>query len=402
MLFIWDIHLTPRYKDLILGTVEDYIKHYSEEKNIIFLGDFVYHFSYHRPSLLALFDLFLRLIEQWKELYILAGNHDRLGADFVFAEAEKVLKTQHESKLHIITTPEQHTIEGQDFLFLPYLLSRDWYTPKQDQYSSFPDRLLACKDSTNKHEIDSYLLNTYLQDKISQNKELTIVHHYYLANTKLTGIKSQFHYKDKAISPHFLENNNLTLISGHIHHGFSMHNYLCLGSVWSTSPGESNYYQFLWQYNTTTKQRVLQHVATNPYLVIEGDDAIDKQKIKELRTSIQSKTKQDFSSSQFHISFNFVELPLERTTLTIRSDNLSYDTLEESIPRELRQDLHTVQLKQSRITLDDALSELVDNSDDFGSSWSNWKQLLQDYIDKKYGDKSQEYFDILEELEIKL
>jgi len=49
----------------------------------------VYHFAYDRNALLQLYKLFLELFEQGKDVYILAGNHDRLGNSFVFEEAQK-------------------------------------------------------------------------------------------------------------------------------------------------------------------------------------------------------------------------------------------------------------------------------------------------------------------------
>jgi hypothetical protein len=41
-----------------------FVQKNNHEQNIIFVGDYVYHFSYHRPSLLALLDFFLELTEQ--------------------------------------------------------------------------------------------------------------------------------------------------------------------------------------------------------------------------------------------------------------------------------------------------------------------------------------------------
>jgi len=87
MLLIGDIHITSRYKDKILGTLHDWIDRNPGEKNIIFLGDYVYHFSYDRNALLSLYNFFLRLaFEEKKNVYVLAGNHDRLGNAFIFEE----------------------------------------------------------------------------------------------------------------------------------------------------------------------------------------------------------------------------------------------------------------------------------------------------------------------------
>jgi calcineurin-like phosphoesterase len=74
----------------LLEQIKAFVASQPEEKNLIFLGDFVYHFSYDRGALLALFELFLELYTQGKNLYILAGNHDRLGNSFVYEEGKQV------------------------------------------------------------------------------------------------------------------------------------------------------------------------------------------------------------------------------------------------------------------------------------------------------------------------
>lgn len=78
MLVIGDIHLQARRADEIIQQIRCYIQQHPDEDTILFLGDYVYHFSYHRKSLLQLFAMFGRLYQQGKTVYILAGNHDRL------------------------------------------------------------------------------------------------------------------------------------------------------------------------------------------------------------------------------------------------------------------------------------------------------------------------------------
>ncbi len=81
---------------------------------------------------------------QGKHVYILAGNHDRLGNTFVFEEAKQlfeVLQTttplDTKGKLQFITTPTFTTIQGEPILFLPYMLptpiSYDIYEPKKSE-----------------------------------------------------------------------------------------------------------------------------------------------------------------------------------------------------------------------------------------------------------------------------
>ena len=134
MLLIWDIHITSRYKDQIIANIKDFVASNPNEKTIIFLGDFVYHFSYDRNALLALYEFFLELFTEGKEIYVLAGNHDWLGETFVFHEAQQAFSLLNQEinarkigsmwlgGLHFITEPCFKEIEWENVLFLPYYL----------------------------------------------------------------------------------------------------------------------------------------------------------------------------------------------------------------------------------------------------------------------------------------
>jgi hypothetical protein len=188
----------------------------------------VYHFSYHRLSLLALLDLFLLYARQDKHIYILAGNHDRLGQHFVYAEAEKILYHHNHNNhhIHFITQPCIKQIEDQNVIFMPYLLSRSGYTPQSESYD-FDDELMACRNTSHPQTHASYLLNCCISDMLAtleiqnnehqiddhSNNKTILIHHYYTANTRFPGIKAVFGYKDIAISPHRLDHHGLRIIS---------------------------------------------------------------------------------------------------------------------------------------------------------------------------------------------
>lgn len=88
MLIVGDIHMTGRQQDPILTTLQEFVAAHPDEQHILFLGDYVYHFSYERKSLLALFGFFVELYKQGKSVWILAGNHDRIQEHFVFTEGK--------------------------------------------------------------------------------------------------------------------------------------------------------------------------------------------------------------------------------------------------------------------------------------------------------------------------
>ena len=130
MLLFWDLHINSRISDRVLEVIKDRISQNSDEQNLIFLWDYVYHFSYDREALLKLYSFFLELYQWWKNVYILAWNHDWLGNTFVFEEAKRtydIIKNvfhgdENGGKIEFITQPKVEQIEWENILFLPYCL----------------------------------------------------------------------------------------------------------------------------------------------------------------------------------------------------------------------------------------------------------------------------------------
>jgi hypothetical protein len=64
MLFFGDIHITSKHASHIINHIIDTVSAMPDEKNIIFLGDYVYHFTYDRKALLQLFSCFIDLAKK--------------------------------------------------------------------------------------------------------------------------------------------------------------------------------------------------------------------------------------------------------------------------------------------------------------------------------------------------
>jgi hypothetical protein len=125
---------------------------YPDEQNIIFLGDYVYHFSYDRNALMSLYHFFLELFKAGKHVYILAGNHDWLGNTFVFEEAKKAFAL-FESNIHFITEPMLKEIEGEKIFFLPYFIDTENAKREMGNVIRSPLSVLpSLLDSPNKNE----------------------------------------------------------------------------------------------------------------------------------------------------------------------------------------------------------------------------------------------------------
>ena len=119
MLRIGDIHITSGYKDRIIDELRRVVADAGEE-SVVFLGDYVYHFSYDRRALLAFVDLLMELQCEGRVVYVLAGNHDWLQGHFVYQEAQRVVESLGGDSIHFITEPVWKEIDGEWILFLPY------------------------------------------------------------------------------------------------------------------------------------------------------------------------------------------------------------------------------------------------------------------------------------------
>jgi DNA repair exonuclease SbcCD nuclease subunit len=394
MLLIWDIHIHPRYGDSLIQMLRDFVQKNNHETHIIFVGDYVYHFSYHRPSLLVLLDFFLELTEQWKTIYVLAGNHDRLGQHFVYAEAEKIqnLKSKIQTQtLHFITTPQIIRIESEDIFFLPYMLN--W--KDTDELNEYISKTINDWENREKTITLSKLWNSKSLSK------LTLIHHYYVAETAFPGLKVKFTYKDLALQPRWLDDERLVLISGHIHHAFSYKNYLCVGAVWSTSPVEINQLQYLFSYNATTQQLSAYQVALNPYLQCEREGGqISHDFLHTQWDHLITAQKGYFASSQFDKEIVDAQLPVDRVTLSLVSNELHYEQLPALCDNRLTDTLRDIKLKRKYDTLDLSIEQLTNETQNFSDWRGDRKQLLDDYLTQKFGDRKAVYEAMLKEVGI--
>lgn len=421
MLLIWDIHIHPRHSDGIVQMLRDFVKANDHEQHIVFVGDYVYHFSYHRPSLLALLDFFLELVQMGKTVYVLAGNHDRLGQHFVYAEAEKILSplTPRDrggsplswwptgrkdsncrsaggevggGSLHFITSPQIVHIESEDVFFLPYMLSRK----DSDELNQFVNNMVASYELWVMGDGYETTRNPIHSQPIAS---LTIIHHYYVAETAFPGLKVKFGYKDLALSPRWLDDERVRLISGHIHHPFSYKNYLCVGAVRSTSPQEINQLQYLFAYNLTTGEAIAHQVAYNTYLQIEHPSSmIDEKFLQSFRARLQSHHQDNLQAGQKSMTIVPCVLDVAKISLAVMSNQLEYDTLHEQIAPQLMQWLSDVKLKRSYESSDLIVAQLIDETQNFSSWRGDRKQLLDDYLTQKFGDRKSIYEEMLREV----
>lgn len=406
MLLIGDIHINYKEKDYILTALREGINQHSEEKNIIFLGDFVYSFWYDRTSLLELYDFFLELYNQKKNLYILAGNHDRLKDTFVFEEGKKtweIFNQNHENSeqsINFITEPLLKTIEGEKILFLPHVIKfnlNNFPGIEDLQTETYKETI----QKNNKNLTLSADLNLILEYFKKKEESFTVMHHYYFEKTEFPWQKATFSEKDGAIQKHRLNDPNIKFISGHLHKSFFFQNYLCIGSVRATSPTETNQLKGIW--TKKNDQYTFHEMDIKTYLEInkKGDATpISTEDIDKMFTTLQKEFQEN--TTWLKGDYDFIQQHhLKNISISILADSLEYseENVQKLISNELEKEIHDFKIKKkfekSEITI-----EWIENSEELITSMKEWKVLLKQLLQQRYPDQYQEYEDLLHELKI--
>lgn len=407
MLLIWDIHITSKRSDILLQELRAYFVEHAD-REVVFLGDFVYHFNYDRKAMLAVYDLLLELYKQGRKVVVLAGNHDRLQNSFVFEEAKKafdILADHTSHKEHVweilfVTKPQFVELWGMQCLLYPY------HIPVESEYDNtyFAELL----ESDHQQEQRSGRANSALYDMIQWWRDektgqtyLPIFHHRYIAGQAFPGQFATFGYKSPALSKEFLDASDLRLISGHLHQPFVFQNYLCVGSVWHTSPLEINQSKFLYQRDTDNDVLVATHIQVNPYIRIESSEHIlnNQDLLDKLDEYHQTMSSHMQEWSREVRVWERKPLPISQSTLTLVTDQW-YDQMSGLIDDDLRAQFRDVKLKKHTKSLP-ALVQLLDTSTkDLEHRLSDWKTLLQSFLDQKYGVESDAYKSILDDLQV--
>lgn len=431
MLLIWDVHIYHKFADKIIANIRKYIDSNPNDDDIVFLGDFVYHFAYHRRSILQLFDLFVDLYSAGKNVYILSGNHDRLWENFVFAEGKSAFDVLSRALLSkqksynttfsddknnnssnssfgdiiFITKPLLKQVGDEKVLFLPnsifdiYDSKALWEKLANIQNHPIHDDIAELLNSKNKNEFQSGQINLFLAQNTSDTN-LLVVHHHYIAQTSFPGIKSKFNYKDIAIHPRFLDQPNIRLLSGHLHQVFVVKNYFCTGSIWHTSPSELDHYKIFCKLNGWILSYTTNHI--NPYISLDYEsEPIQKSHILKKLTQIKDWLEQSLVSNQvWSIGQDNMDIPdIKICNIQINADT-DYQNIDNIVESWFVSEVYDFRLKKISKNKSWNLDDLNMKDMKLGESIEDWKTLLQDYLTIKFADQKQNYLEILQKLDI--
>ena len=423
MLLFWDLHINSRISDRVLEVIKDRISQNSDEQNLIFLWDYVYHFSYDREALLKLYSFFLELYQWWKNVYILAWNHDWLGNTFVFEEAKRtydIIKNvfhwdENGGKIEFITEPKVENVEWEDILFLPYCLeindviSSDNEKSINDKVDFSPtvrndleNTVNTLSKSQNKNEKFSAELNKLLLEYYQKYGKLTVIHHYYTEWVNFPWQRWRFYFNDIALSHLFCELEWLKLISGHLHQWFAYKNYFCTWSVRNTSPLEVNQAKMLFKYSNWKVSGKMFFV--NPYFQVKNIDEwvkVDDNFLENFKKEIIHENINNYQNQWWDVEINSdYEMKNKDISVSLSVWNMNYEDMYSYIDENLFKQLKDVKLKKVYEQTDDLFEKMDIEWKNLTSWFSDWKGLLKDYLHNKYPDEYEKYLDFLKKEKI--
>lgn len=400
MLLIGDIHINAKYKDRILTSIKNFIELNPDEKNIVFLWDYIYHFSYDRKAILDLFELFLYFFGKWKNIYVLAGNHDRIGETFVFEEAQKsfeILNNHTQNKIYFITQPQLTEIEWQKILFMPFNFNIN-LNDLPDRNPDF-DMLL---NSQKKNEIFSGIINNILYNYVKDNQKIIVFHHYYFANISFPWQFAKFKYNDIAFDDAFLNYDNLYFISGHLHKWFIYKNYFCTWWVWNTSPNEQNDFKFLYKFEPQNLETTLYQNYINPYVALDytEQEVIDTDNLQIKLRNIFDENILNYKEWNFKINIpKFIQPNLKDITIYLKCQNFDYQNIDKFFNAEIIQNTKEIKIKKYVDNTNNIADMLNISKENINKNISDWKNLLKNYIQNKF-ENPEIYIKKLQELKI--
>ncbi len=400
MLFIWDLHFKSDKKNDIFKKLNEIIEKVDDE-NIIFLGDYIYHFAYNPKILWEFFDYCL-ILSKTKKVFILAGNHDYIKWHFVFSEVEKILDKN--SNLQIISKPKIFEIESKKVLFFPYfteIASEEEFIQTDKKLKSLKHPALntlqnifveAYKNwkQDDKNLKISGTINLKLINYILEYNPDILVHHFYTVNTTFPGQFARFKFQDIALSDKIF-NLNLEIISWHLHQAFKYKNYTCVGSFWNTSPLEENDTKVVFQYPDKFYQVVI-----NPYISIELENT--EEKINE--NLIQEKWHKIINNMETKLNnpINLDNFNLKNINLVVKAKK--FKKFEDILDNKLIHQINSISYRQKKEKINKILSDIEVNQEKLATSINSWKELAKTYISKKYPNEKDSYFEILKDLNL--
>jgi acetone carboxylase gamma subunit len=101
-----------------------------------------------------------------------------------------------------------------------------------------------------------------------------------------------------------------------------------------------------------------------------------------------------------NITYKETETDLKNVSLSIKTDSIDYQRIDDYIAPELRQSIKDIKLKKESIELDQLLMDFEISAKNLSTGFADWKDILKSYLQQKHGDEYEKYETKLKELKL--
>lgn len=138
----------------------------------------------------------------------------------------------------------------------------------------------------------------------------------------------------------------------------------------------------------------------NPQVTIRSKEALTETVLLDELQKINEANTWYFSSPAWDINFKEDLKPnLQNISLTLNVEHIDYDKMNELIDDDLRKSCKEIRLKKDIENMDSLLNSFKVSSDDL-NGFSDRKNILQEYMQKKFGTEYPKYEKVLKELKL--
>ncbi|MEI6672988.1 MAG: hypothetical protein WCL02_06805 [bacterium] len=163
---------------------------------------------------------------------------------------------------------------------------------------------------------------------------------------------------------------------------------------------ETNQNKYVFQYTTANEKLTAVPLMINPQVTIRSKEAVSKSMLLSELQIINETNKGYFSSPARDIEFKEDLVPnLTNISLTLNVEQIDYDKIDELIEPDLRTSCKDIRLKKDIENMDNLLANFKVSSDDL-NGFSDRKNILQEYMQKKFGNDYPKYEKVLKELKL--
>jgi acetone carboxylase gamma subunit len=136
-------------------------------------------------------------------------------------------------------------------------------------------------------------------------------------------------------------------------------------------------------------------------------EVIDQEALEEEMKNISKENRKNLEpclpadrSKERNIEFIDTKTDLKTISLSIKTDNIDYQQIDEYITPDLRKKIKDVKLKKESIELNELLKNFEISAKNLSTGFADWKDILKSYLHKKHEADYDKYEKILKQLKL--